>query len=81
MSPVKVVNQKGELGGKYLAGAGTHTGDIDAIFAHEDSVVSVVSTNITGTLTSVPIPKGAYWVGRFTSVTWVSGKITSYLKV
>jgi hypothetical protein len=79
-SPVKVVNQKGERGGKYLAAAGSFTADIDVIFAHVDSVVNAVSTNIEGTLTAVSVPKGSFWVGRFTSVTWVSGEITVYVK-
>lgn len=78
MSPVKVKNLKGEKGGAYLAAAGAATGDIDTIYAHEDSVVNVVSTNITGTLSAVPIPGGSFWVGKFTSVTWVSGKFTAY---
>jgi hypothetical protein len=78
MSPVKVKNLKGENGGKYLAASGAATGDIDTIYAHADSVVNVVSTNITGALTAVPIPSGSFWLGKFTSVTWVSGAVTAY---
>lgn len=80
-SPVKVKNIKGEKGGKYLDAAGSLTGDIDTIYAHEDSVVSAVSSNIEGTLSAVPIPSGSAWLGKFTSVTWVSGKVTVYYAV
>ncbi len=77
-SSVRVVNNKGERGGVKMDAAATIPGNFEAIFAHNDSVVDIVSTKITGTMTGVAIPKGSYYLCPCTSVTFVSGSITVY---
>ena len=75
-----LVGNDGGLGsnsGEYGT-SGTLTGDFGLLLAHADSVLSVTSSTITGTLTSVNMPQGFYWRGRFSSVTITSGEITAY---
>lgn len=74
------VGNDGYLGpndGEY-ATTGTLSGDYGMIFAHSAAVLNLTSSTITGTLTSVEIPAGAYYRGRFSSITITSGKITAY---
>lgn len=77
-SSVRVVNNKGERGGVKMDSAATITGSYEAIFAHDDSVVDIVSTKITGTLTGVAVPKGSYYLCPCIEVTFVSGSITVF---
>lgn len=77
---VKVVNLDASKGGAYVTDTSTYVGDFKAIKAHEDSVVTVVSANMSGDLSAVPIAKGDTWFCECQSVTPVSGKITIYAK-
>lgn len=79
MSNVRVTNLKGDKGALYITDTGAHTGNFDAIQALEDAVADLVSTNVTGTLTSVPIPAGVVIYGKFTSITLASGKVMAYI--
>lgn len=83
LSGTAVRNLKGEQGGLYITDTALHsqpTGRAwDAIFAHSAVVIAVaVSPNIAGTLTSVALPAGAVWYGRFTAITLTSGQVTAY---
>jgi cation transporter-like permease len=71
-------NLKGEYGADYYADTSAHTGDWEAIQALEAAVAALVSTNVAGTLSAVPIPAGAIIFGRFTSITLSSGKVIAY---
>ena len=72
-------NLKGEDGGIYITDTSAHTGSFDAILAHEATVINTAtSSNITGTLTTVALPAGFVWYGKFSSITLTSGKVTAY---
>jgi hypothetical protein len=75
---VKITNQKGENGGLYIADTSAHTGIWDAIQALEATVADLVSSNLSGTLTSVPIPAGVTIFGQFSSITLTSGTVIAY---
>lgn len=85
MGNTDIRNLKGENGGDYLSGAGTLTPS--ALFSYYDcilvlsaTVATLVSTNITGTLTAVALPAGLPIYGKFTSVTLASGAVIAYNK-
>jgi hypothetical protein len=75
---VKVINQKGEHGGVYISDTSVYTGVWDAIQALEVATATLVSTNLTGTLTGVPIPAGVTIFGQFSSITLSAGKVIAY---
>jgi hypothetical protein len=75
---VRVVNQKGEHGGLYITDTAAHTGVWDAIQALETAEATLVSTNLSGTLTSVPIPAGVTIFGHFSSITLAAGIVIAY---
>ena len=78
----KIKNLKGESGGVYIADTTVRNGTFDSITALEATVIaSLTSSNITGTLTAVPLPAGATLFGEFTAVTLTSGKVVAYNKV
>ncbi len=82
MGNSNIRNLKGELGGIYITDTNAHTGDFDAITALETAVIAeLISSNITGTLTSVPLPAGVTIYGRFSSVDLASGKVIAYNRV
>ena len=78
MSAINIVNLKAEHGGKYIADTSAHTGIFDSILVLESAVADLVSSNITGTLTSVPLPAGVVVYGFFSSITLSSGKVIAY---
>jgi hypothetical protein len=68
-----------ERGGVYVTDIDAHAGPYIAIFAHEDCVIaSMTCAKITGTLTSIAIPKGVCYPlpGGATALTLASGKAT-----
>ena len=72
-------NLKGEGGGLYVTDTSAHAGDFDVILAHEASVISTAtSSTISGTLTTVALPAGFAWYGKFSTFTLASGKVTAY---
>ena len=73
-----ITNLKGEAGGLYITDTNEHTGAFDAITALEAASATLVSPNISGTLTTVPIPAGCTIYGRYTSITLASGKVIAY---
>lgn len=77
-SAVRVVNNKAERGGAYLAAAGTLTGNFEGIYAHQDTVVDIVSSKVTGALSGVTILGGSTYLIPCTSIVWVSGEFTAY---
>jgi len=77
---VKVVNLDASKGGAYVTNTDTYVGNIKAITAHEAAVVNVVSANMSGDLSAVPIPAGMTWFVDAQQVTPVSGKVTIYAK-
>lgn len=79
MSNARVTNLKGERGSRYLAGSGTLTGPYEAITALEASTVTVVAANNPDTMTAIPIPAGCTIFMKFTTITWVSGKMICYV--
>ena len=84
-STIKVVNQMGEGGGIYVTDTAARTPptgkEIVGMYAHTASVVAAVSSTISGTLSTVAIPAGSSWIGRFSSVTPASGTLTIYYSV
>lgn len=68
------------LGAVYISGTDTVTGKFGAIQALEATVLAsgTVSDDITGTLTSLPIPVGTTIYGTFTAVKLTSGKVLAY---
>ncbi len=79
MTKVQTRSQSVQAGGLYIADTDAHAGDFDAITALEATVVAtLVSSNLTGTLTSVPIPAGCTIYGRFSSIDLASGKVIAY---
>ena len=66
-----------------LTDTNAHTGRFGKIHALEDSVMTVVSTNVTKngstTLASVAIKHGSEVEGIFTSITLASGSVVAYL--
>ncbi len=82
MANANIRNLKGEKGGIYITDTTAHTGDFDAITALETAVIAeLISDNITGTLTSVPLPAGATIYGRFSSIDLASGKVIAYNRI
>ena len=82
----KIANLMGEGGGIYITDTSAHTLTgtqmFCAILAHEATVIATAtSPTVTGTLTTVAIPAGAVWYGRFTSITLTSGKVTAYYAI
>lgn len=77
---VKVVNLDASKGGAYVTNTDTYAGNIKAITAHEAAVVNVVSANMSGDLSAVPIPAGMTWFVDAQQVTPVSGKVSIYAK-
>lgn len=75
---VRVVNQKGEHGGLLITDTSAHTGVWDAIQALEATEATLVSSNLSGTLTGVPIPAGVTIFGHFSSITLTSGTVIAY---
>ena len=81
MSNSRGTNNKGQSGGIYITDTDAHTGDFDAITALEVAVIAtLVSSTITGTLTSVPLPAGVTIFGRFSSIDLASGKVIAYTR-
>ena len=82
---IKVANLMGEGGGEYHTGTSAlvpPTGKfIVSVYAHTAASVAAVSPMITGTLSSVAIPAGSAWFGKFTSVTPASGTVTVYYSI
>lgn len=74
----RVNNLKGEYGGLYITDTAAHTGSFEAILVHEAAVAALVSPNISGTISAVPLPAGMIYYGKFTSITLASGKVTAY---
>lgn len=89
---IKIKTNK-DNGGIYIADTGTYVGDFGSIYAHSAAVVEVISSNIgtgassvitgaTGaapvTHSSVAIPAGSTYWGKFTSVKPASGQVTIY---
>jgi hypothetical protein len=68
------------LGAVYIADTTTISGKFGAIQALEATVLAsgTVSSDITGTLTSLPIPVGTTIYGIFTAVKLTSGKVLAY---
>lgn len=68
------------LGAVYIADTTTVSGKFGAIQALEASVLAsgTLSDDITGTLTSLPIPVGTTIYGVFTAVKLTSGKVLAY---
>ncbi len=82
MANSNIRNLKGENGGIYITDTNAHTGDFDAITALEVAVIAtLVSDNISGTLTSVPLPAGVTIYGRFSSIDLASGKVIAYNRI
>lgn len=79
-SSIRISNLKGDSGGKYISDTTPTTGNFDAIQAVAASVAALVSSNITGDLSAVPIPAGAIIYGNYTSITLASGKVFAYTK-
>jgi hypothetical protein len=67
-------------GSKYITGTAANTdGPWCAIQALEDTVIaSMTATNVTGTLSAIPLPAGVAIYGNITAVTLTSGKIIAY---
>ncbi len=61
------------------SGGTTVSGVWRRLFAHSATVVATAtSSTIAGTLTSVAIPAGATWYGKFSTFTLTSGAVTAY---
>lgn len=86
---VQTRNLKGEGGGVYIATGGATTGGVatpaspfknfDRVRAIQDSIVTLVSSNITGdSLAGIPIPAGSEIYGLFTSVTVLGGAVVAH---
>jgi hypothetical protein len=72
-------NTLGENGGVYIDHTDAVTGSFKAIQALEATVIAeLVSTNITGTLTAMPLAAGVTIEGNFTSVDLTSGAVIAY---
>ena len=82
MANARISNVNGQNGGVYITDTGTYTGNFQAIYAHTTCAIdTLVSSNITGTLTSIAIPAGStYYCGKATSVKLTSGTATLYIK-
>lgn len=67
-------------GAVYISDTATYSGRFGAIQAVEAAVLAsgTVSADITGTLTSMPIPAGTTVYGIFTAVKLTSGKVIAY---
>ncbi len=67
-------------GGKYVSGTSANTGETwVAIQALEDTVIgSMTATNLTGTLSAIPLPAGTVIYGIITAFTLTSGKVIAY---
>jgi hypothetical protein len=67
-------------GAVYIADTTTVSGKFGAIQALEATVLAsaTAADDITGTLTSMPIPVGATIYGIFTAVKLTSGKVLAY---
>lgn len=77
------VGADGHLGssvGTYQSGSGTITGSTYAfLFAHTAANIDITSTDISGTLSGVVVPAGAWYrLGRATSIIVNSGAVTAY---
>ena len=68
-----------DTGGTYITGTDPVTGSFYAITAIEATVIAaLISSNLEGTLTSVPVPAGCTIYGRFSSIDLASGKVIAY---
>lgn len=81
MGNARISNLDGQNGGRYVSDTSAYTGTFGSIFACTASVVALVSSNISGTISSVTIPAGFTLRGTFTSVTPASGTMIIYNKV
>ncbi len=69
----------GIKGAVYTTDTGAVTGSFGRLYALEATVVgTLVAPQITGTLTSVPIPAGGEIVGYIDGYTLASGKVLAY---
>jgi len=68
------------IGFEYITDTAAHTGRFYRLYAVADAVISTATVqNATGNaFTSVPLGKGDFIDGVFTSVTLTSGKIIAY---
>jgi len=66
-------------GGRYVTGTSAQTGSFVAIQALEDTVIaSMTATNLSGTLTAIPLSAGTVIYGVITAFTLTSGKVIAY---
>ena len=69
----------GQAGAVFESGTTAITGDFYCIQFVENSVFSVLTSNITGdTITGVTFSAGTAIYGRFTAFTLTSGKVLAY---
>jgi len=70
----------GSATGERLVGSGTLNGSFSHVYAHTSSVLtSVVSNNLRGTLTSIPIQAGSTWrCCNLSQIVLGTGDITAY---
>ncbi len=70
---------RGIAGGVYITDTAAHPGDFNYIKALGATVIAtLVSSNLTGTLTAIPLASGEFIEGRFSSITLTSGKVIAY---
>ncbi len=68
------VTQSGN-GGLFISDTAVHTGSFVGVRALTTAVVALVSSDLSGTLTSVTIPAGSTLTGNFSSITLASGSV------
>ena len=76
-----VRNQPGPNGSVYITDTDAHAGSWMAVQAVAAAVIDpFVADDVSGTLTTVPIPAGVTIYGLFTSIKLTSGKVIAYRK-
>lgn len=74
-----IKNLKGENGSNFIADTAAYTGNWDTIVALQAATAALVSDQIKGDLSAVPLPVGVPIYGRVTSITLASGKVMAYI--
>lgn len=65
-------------GSDYYSDTNAHAGLWKEIYACEDSVAALVSSDMSGTLSAVNLTAGTSIEGTFTSITLASGSVVAY---
>lgn len=75
---VRVTNLLGENGGDFINDTAAKTGVWSQIQCVADCTFSVLTGNLSGTLTGITLAAGASIYGRFTAITLASGAVIAY---